>query len=113
MKRLASLLILAALVSAAPSGSAVRARVWLVKASPVLVNGTGFAPRERVMVTVTAGKAKLRRAVLATGRGRIAAGWKGSFAGGCRSITVVARGSSGRSALWREVANDCPPIGKL
>jgi hypothetical protein len=40
--------------------------------------------------------------------------WNGSLAGGCRTITITARGTSGRAALWREVANDCgPPIGRL
>ena len=114
MKRLAILLILAALVSAAPSASALKARVWLVKTSPVRVNGSGFAPGERVRVTVTAGKTKLSEAVAATPTGRIAAVWNGSIAGGCHSITIIARGISGRVALWREVANDCgPPIGRL
>jgi hypothetical protein len=115
MKRLAILLMLAAmLVAAAPSASAVRARVWLVQSSPVRVAGSGFAAGDRVTVTVTAGKAKLRKAVSATVGGRFAARWNGSIAGGCHSTLIVARGSSGRTALWREVANDCaPPIGKL
>lgn len=115
MKCLAILLILSALlVAAAPSSSAVRARVWLVRESPVRVSGSGFAGGERVTVTVTAGKRTLRKAVVATAPGRIAAAWSGSIAGGCHSTTIVARGSSGRTALWRQVANDCgPPPGRL
>lgn len=115
MQRLAILLCLAAMLcAAAPSAAAVRARVWLVQASPVRVGGSGFAAGERVMVTVTAGKTTLRKAVFATSAGRITAFWAGSLAGGCHSTTIVARGSSGRTALWREVANDCgPPIGRL
>ena len=114
MKRLAILLTLAALVFAASSASALRARVWLVKASPVRVSGSGFAAHERVNVTLTAGKAKLRKTVTATLGGRFTAAWRGSIAGGCHSTIIVARGSSGRTALWREVANDCgPPPGRL
>ena len=114
MKRLTILLVLAALVAAAPSASASRARVWLVAASPVRVSGSGFVAGERVTVTVTAGKVKLHKTVSATGAGRFTTAWDRSFAGGCRSTTIVARGASGRTALWREVANDCrPPIGRL
>ncbi|HEU5373539.1 MAG TPA: hypothetical protein VFU51_14210 [Gaiellaceae bacterium] len=114
MKRFAILLVLAALVAAAPSSSAVRARVWLVTASPVRVSGSGFGAGERVTVTITAGKVKLRKAVSATAGGKIAAAWNGSIVGGCHSTMIVARGSSGRTALWREVANDCgPPVGRL
>ena len=112
MKRLTILFVLAALVAAAPSASALRARVWLVAASPVRVSG--IAAGERVTVTVTAGKVKLRKTVSATRAGRFTTAWNGSFAGGCESTTIVARGTSGRTALWREVANDCgPPIGGL
>jgi hypothetical protein len=116
MKRLAIILILAlaALVAVAPSASAVRARVWLVKSSPVRVGGSGFLPGERVTVTVSAGKSRLAKSVAATSAGRIAALWNGSLAGSCHSITIVAHGSSGRTALWREVANDCGPVvGRL
>jgi len=114
MKRLTILFVLAALAAAAPSASAVRAHVRLVSASPVRVSGSGFAPGERVTVTVTAGKTKLHTSVAATGAGRFIAVWNGSIAGGCHSTTVVARGASGRASLWREVANDCgPPIGRL
>lgn len=115
MRQLAIPLVLAAaLVAAAPSASAVKARVWLAAASPVRVAGSGFASDESVAVKVTAGKVELKRTVSTTVGGRFSARWSGSIAGGCRSITVTARGSSGRAALWREVANDCgPPIGRL
>jgi hypothetical protein len=108
--------LLAALVpsAAVPTPAAMKARVWLASQSPVRVAGTGFRAADRVAVTVTAGKTKLRRTVEATATGRIAARWNGSIAGGCHSTTVIARGTSGRVALWREVANDCgPPIGRL
>ena len=70
MKRLTILFVLAALAAAAPSASAVRAHVRLVSASPVRVSGSGFAPGERVTVTVTAGKTKLHTSVAPTGAGR-------------------------------------------
>lgn len=115
MKR--TLVILAAvatLVAAAPSESATHPRVWLVGESPVHVSGSGFAAGERVAVAVTAGKAHLKKTVSATAAGRFTARWAGSIAGGCHSTTIVARGTSGRTAFWREVANDCaPPVGRL
>ena len=115
MRRLAIPLVLAAvLVAAAPSASAVMAHVRLVSANPVRVAGSGFAADESVAVKVLAGKVQLKRTVSTTAGGRFTARWAGSIAGGCRSITVTAHGSSGRAALWREVANDCgPPIGRL
>ena len=113
---IAAAVVLAAVVpsAAVSTPAALKAHVWLASQSPVRVAGTGFSSTDRVAVTVTAGKTRLRRTVEATATGRIAVRWNGSIAGGCHSTTVIARGTSGRVALWREVANDCgPPIGRL
>jgi hypothetical protein len=73
------------------------------------VAGNGFHPGERVAVTVSAGRSTARRSVTATAAGRIAASWRTSIAGGCHSTLIVARGSMGSLARWREVVNDCEP----
>jgi hypothetical protein len=109
-----SLVAAATLAGTASAGATLKTRVWLVSADPVSVMGSGFAPGESVLVKVTAGKVELRRSKSATATGRFSMRWNGSLAGGCRTITITARGTSGRAALWREVANDCgPPIGRL
>ena len=59
----AAVVIAAVVPSAAvPTPAVLKARVWLASQSPVRVAGTGFSSTDRVAVTVTAGKTKLRRA---------------------------------------------------
>jgi hypothetical protein len=112
MSRLVAFLAAATLVVACSAASAASTRVWLVSESPLRVAGSGFVPGEHVAVTVAAGK-KLtaRRTVVASATGRLAARWRVSTAAGCHSTTIVARGSAGSFARWREVVNDCEPPG--
>ena len=113
MSRLVAFLAAATLVVAGSTASAASTRVWLVSESPLRVAGSGFVPGEQVAVTVAAGKQSARRTVTASSTGRVAASWRLSTAGGCHSTTIVARGSQGSFARWREVANDCGSSGRL
>lgn len=112
MSRLVAFLAAATLVVASAAASAATTRVWLVSESPLRVAGSGFAPGEQVAVTVAAGrKAIARRTVLASATGRLTVRWRLSNPGGCHSTSIVARGSAGSFARWREVVNDCEPPG--
>ena len=75
MKRLLVVAVLLAALapSLAPAGS-LRARVWLADRGPLVVRGSGFAPTERVKVTVT-GAGRFVRTVTATRSGAIVARW--------------------------------------
>ena len=113
MSRLVAFLAAATLVVAGSTASAASTRVWLVSESPLRVAGSGFVPGEHVAVTVAAGKRTVTQTVVASSAGRLVAAWRVSAAAGCHSTTIVARGSKGSFARWREVANDCEPPGRL
>ena len=112
MSRLVAFLAAATLVVAGSAASAASTRVWLVSESPLRVAGSGFVPGEYVAVTVAAGRrVVVRRTVVASAAGRVAVRWRASLPGGCHSTSIVARGSKGSFARWREVVNDCEPPG--
>jgi hypothetical protein len=84
------------------------ASVHLAKLSPVTVAGSGFAPRERVVVRVIpAGRVPLSKVVSATAAGRFAAAFVGRSLPECASYRVVAVGNAGSRAARREI----PPPG--
>ena len=102
--------ILAGVAAPAPRSS----RMCGSSESPVRVAGNRVRSRRTVAVTVTAGKTKLRKAVI---RHRRRTDHRQLERLDRRRLPLdddVARAASGRVALWREVANDCgPPIGRL
>lgn len=105
-----------ALVSAASAAAAPRIRVAVT--SPLTVRGTGFAPHERVTVTVSAGSARLRHEVRATASGAFVARWPAAAPlPSCRqSVVVVAVGARGERAVWKSLPRVCgappQPIGQ-
>jgi hypothetical protein len=110
MKRLLVVFVLVSVLAPAVGAAGVaKARVWVSAESPLAVRGTGFKPRERVTVTVTAVGKRFVRVVTATVAGSFTARWSGSATdnGSCVSVFVRANGDRGSSAVWKSVANDC------
>jgi hypothetical protein len=102
------ILVVAALLSVQTAAAVQeRARIGIVDEAPLVVRGTGFHSAERVTVTVTHGKAVYRKAVTATATGVVVARWKVPMATTCASTFVLALGSEGSRASYRNVANDC------
>jgi hypothetical protein len=85
------------------------ARVWLADASPLLVRGSSFKARERVVVTVTDGT-RLVRTVTATRTGVFAARWASAAPkAGCQNLVISAVGNRGSVASFKIPGKECPP----
>jgi hypothetical protein len=92
--------------TAAPAASTspaavARARLLPVTGDPFRVRGSGFRPRERVRVTITATSsgARVTRRVRATGSGTFGLAFSGVRA--CAGIEGVAAGSRGSRASFQ------------
>lgn len=97
----AALLVPAAVGSTAP-------RVRLLDASPAVVSGAGFHPRERVVVTVRAGTTRLSKAVETSARGAFVARFARTLhVPACGQLAVAARGALGDHAAWKSPLPDC------
>lgn len=104
---LAVLVVAALAPSLAPAG-ALHARVWLADRSPLVVRGAGFAPAERVTVTVT-GAGRFVRAVTATRSGAIVARWTAVPAkAGCAALFIRAVGARGTVTTAKVAGIECP-----
>ena len=107
MKLAALLLLVTALLPAAASGSAARAHILLTSQAPVAVRGTGFRPRERVVVTVVTTTTRTKR-VTVSRRGVFSVRFPGISIERCEAYEVRARGSRGSSAGFK-VLPECAP----
>jgi uncharacterized protein (DUF58 family) len=92
-------------------------RVRLTDRSPATVAGTGFHTRERVVVTVTANRARMAKTVLTTAGGAFVARFAHDIAlAPCGQLAVSAVGARGDRAAWKmppEVCGAPPqPIGQ-
>ena len=110
MKGLAALLVLVALAFAGSSAAGGSPRVRLTDRSPAILAGTGFHAQERVSVVVSSGEVVLRKAVTAGARGTIVARWARSLPAACNGTAIVARGSAGSRAVFKDPPTDCAPI---
>jgi hypothetical protein len=100
--------LLAALAPSLASASSLRARVWLADRSPLVVRGSGFAPAERVKVTVT-GAGRFARTVTATKSGAIVARWTAvPTKAGCVALFIRAAATSGAVATAKVAGIECP-----
>ena len=100
---LAMLLVPTALASARP-------QVRVMAFAPARIAGTGFKPRERVVVTVTGTSTHLKKTVLVGAGGAFVARFTaGAGAAGCRQIAVLAVGASGDRASWKSPQKPCGP----
>ena len=96
---------LLALVLALPAwGAEPRPVLKLNDLAPVTVEGRGFAPRERVVLTVSALGAQRARTVLASRDGRFRSRFTLRL-GRCAELTVRARGSRGHRAILQVEPN--------
>jgi hypothetical protein len=91
---------------AAGSASSVPALHYL-GGYPVAFRGTGFRPRERVVVTAVGGKRVVRRTV-ANGRGAFTLTFPGVDAGACTAFWATAVGNRGSRASFRRSPGLCP-----
>jgi hypothetical protein len=86
------------LVPASLATTARRAHLVPTSGSPLRVKGTGFVPRERVQIKVTAGSKRVSRKLRASTRGSFVVTFTRVRA--CEGPTVVARGSRGSRASF-------------
>lgn len=111
MRRL--VLVALVLTFAVPAGAATgsgRPHVWLADRSPATVRGASFKPAERVAVTLSVGDVTLHKAVLASAAGAFTARWLRSVPSGCVATGIVANGSSGSRAVYKQSPPDCAPL---
>lgn len=102
------ILVVAALLSVQSAAAMQqRTRIYIADESPLVVRGTGFKAAERVRVTVTHGKTIFTRVTYARATGVVVARWTASMPTTCASTFVLAVGSEGSRASYRNVANDC------
>jgi hypothetical protein len=83
-------------------------RLEIASTAPLIVDGRGFVPGERVKLLVTAGR-PLARVVSAGPRGGFRARWQIST-GRCEAVVVQAIGSRGSRAMVDLTAPDCAPV---
>ena len=103
--------LLAAALIAVGSATAATARepqVRLAGVDPVAVRGTGFIPRERVVVTVRATATTLRLRLTSSKTGRFIARFDRSLpTGACGEIAIRAVGARGDYAAWKSPPRLC------
>src|SRR5262245_16080427 len=104
-----ALVVVSVLALAAPVSAAVGPSVKLASEHPIVVRGSGFAPRDRVVVKVSKARLALKRTVVASAKGTFSTRWARSLPTECATTRVTAGGTSGRRATWLAVANDCGP----
>jgi hypothetical protein len=83
-------------------------RLRLADAAPLTLRGTGFAPGERVRVTVAAARTRTKR--LVAGRsGTFVARFAGITVHRCDGLFAQASGSEGSLARLKRPQTFCPP----
>jgi len=104
-----ALVAVSVLALAAPVSAAVGPSVKLASEHPIVVRGSGFAPRDRVVVKVMKARLVLSRSVVASATGTFATRWARNLPTACATTRVTAGAASGRRATWIAVADDCGP----
>jgi hypothetical protein len=98
--KLGVVLTLLLVVATAAWAGAKRPSVTITSMSPAVVRGTGFVPRERVTVTVSA-KGSRTRVVNASATGSFLVRFAGFSIPRCIVYGVRAKGNRGSSVSWR------------
>ena len=105
---LGAVVVVAVAVAMATTGASSRAaQLRLLEDAPLTIRGTGFKPRERVRLTIRAGRAAVRHAVAGMGGGftmRVA----GMSADTCTGFSVTATGAGGSRASLKRAPGQCP-----
>ncbi len=110
MKRAALILVAFALPVCGAAGAKRLPRLTLTKREPIVIRGTSFAPRERVLVVVRASRRAAARAT-ADRRGTFSVRVWAAFPE-CRNLAAVATGSRGSRASL-VVAEECSSASPL
>lgn len=106
MKTILAILLAGAIVPAALASS--KPTVRLLVPSPATVSGKGFHPRERVVVTVENGTAKLSKTIRTSVQGSFMARFTQAAPGGtCGQVVVTAVGARGDRAAWKSPPRMC------
>jgi hypothetical protein len=85
-----------------------RPALTLVDRSPVVVRGTGFIARERVLVTVRSGVLRAWQRASASARGAFVLRFDGLRLTACTGGTLVATGRQGSVAQLKLGLRECP-----
>jgi hypothetical protein len=104
-------IVLAAALVAGPAAAHVdQARLKTTAVMPLRVAGTGFRPRERIIVRVVQFGTKWTRAAVASTRGSFVVAFPGSLDACAGGASVKAVGASGDAAVLKLGAERmCPP----
>jgi hypothetical protein len=86
---------------------AVKPAIAVVDRAPVVVRGTGFGSRERVVVTVRSGIVRATQRATATYRGAFVVRFEGIRLGGC-TASLLATGLRGHVAQLKLGLRECP-----
>jgi hypothetical protein len=102
---------LLALLAAASAAGSSRPTLALVKASPVVVHGSGFTPGHVVSVTYASGTARVRRTATAGARGTVSAVFRGVTFSRCRGATIRAQTAAALVILPCSAPGGTPTLG--
>ena len=94
---------IAGLALGAPGAASTGASLRLASVKPLVVKGSDFKGRERVVVTLTVQRHRVVRRVTATPAGSFTAGFGVVQLGRCPSFTVRAAGLEGSVAILRRL----------
>jgi hypothetical protein len=103
---LASAALATAGARASGSESAVKPSLWLADASPLVLRGGGFRPKERVVVIVAAHRRVSRRTV-ASRRGTFELVFPGVDSSNCSGFSATAVGNRGSRASYKRAPGQC------
>ena len=101
-------LLAAALMLSAGAQPALKPTIAVVDRTPVVVRGTGFGSRERVVVTVRSGIVRAMQRTTATYRGAFVVRFDGVRLTACTGATLVATGARGHAAQLKLELRECP-----
>jgi hypothetical protein len=102
----ASALLATAGASARGSESAVKPSLWLADASPLALRGSGFKPKEHVVVIVSAHRRVSRRIVASRG-GTFELVFAGVASSNCSGFSATAVGNRGSRASYKRAPGQC------
>jgi hypothetical protein len=98
----------AALTAIGIAQSATAPKLQLTDRSPLIVRGTAFGSRERVVVTLTTNATRAQRVVRATAIGAFVVQFGDSPLTACTGAGIVAVGGRGSVARLKVSLRECP-----
>ena len=102
---LAGTLVVAGVAGAQPL---TKPALRLVDRDPIVVRGTSFKPRERIVVTLTIGESDSRRVRIATPQGAFTARFDGIHLAPCSGATLGATGGRSEVVRLKIGLRECP-----